>query len=65
MHEIARVVAEHEAKVPLDQADVYDYLSGTAIGFQPLPESLGEDMAPVILPVLITGSTLFTFKPTG
>jgi len=44
---------------------VYDYLSGTALGFQPLPESLGEDMAPVILPVLITGSTLFTFKPTG
>jgi hypothetical protein len=42
-----------------------DYLSGVALGFQPLPETLGNDAAAAILPVLITASLLFTFKPKG
>jgi hypothetical protein len=63
--EIARVVAEHQTRVPLSQADVYDYLSGTALGFKPLPETLGDDAAAAVLPVLITGSMLIIFKPKG
>ena len=63
--EIARVVVEHESEVQLEQADVYDYLSGAALGFKPLPEALGDDVAAATLPVLITGSMLFTFKPKG
>jgi hypothetical protein len=39
MHEIARVLVEHETKLPLDQADVYDYLSGAVLGFRPLPKA--------------------------
>jgi hypothetical protein len=65
VHEIARVVVEHESEVQLDQTDVYNYLSGAALGFQPLPEALGDDMAAATLPLLITGSMLFTFKPKG
>jgi hypothetical protein len=51
--------------VPLDPALVYDYLSGAALGFKPLPEALGDDVAAVTLLVLITGSMVFTFKPKG
>jgi hypothetical protein len=65
VREIARVAVEQETEVQLDQADVYDYLSGAALGFKPLPEALGDDMAAATLPVLITGSMLFTFKPKG
>jgi hypothetical protein len=63
--EIARVVAERGTEIKLDQADVYDYLSGAALGFRPLPEALGDDTAAAALPVLITGSLLFTFRPAG
>lgn len=65
VREIARVVAERETQVQLDQADVYGYLSGAALGFKSLPEALGGDVAAATLPVLITGSMLFTFKPRG
>jgi hypothetical protein len=63
--EIARLVSERGTEIKVDQADVYDYLSGAALGFQSLPEVLGDDMAAAILPVLITGNLLFTFRPPG
>ena len=62
VREIARVVAQHETEVQLDQAAVYDFLSGAALGFKPLPEALGGDAAAATLPVLITGSMVFTFE---
>jgi hypothetical protein len=65
IHEIARLVAERGTEIKVDQADVYDYLSGAALGFQPLPEVFGDDMAAATLPVLITSSMLFTFRPEG
>jgi hypothetical protein len=64
VREIARFVAGHPTRVHLDEADVYDYLSGSVLGFRPLPEALGED-APATGPALITGSMLFTFRPKG
>jgi hypothetical protein len=63
VREIARLTAEREVELPLDQADVYDYLSDAALGFQPLPEALGDDATAATLPVLITASMLFTFRP--
>jgi hypothetical protein len=63
--EIARVVVSHETEVPLDQAAVYDYLSGAALGFKPLPQALGDQAAAVTLPLLIADSILYTFKPRG
>jgi hypothetical protein len=63
--EIARLVAERETEIQLDQADVYDYLSRAVLDFQPLPDALGDDVAAATLPVLITGSMLFTFRPKG
>lgn len=63
IHEIARLMSERGTEIKVDQAAVYDYLSGAALGFQPLPEVLGDDMAAATLPVLITGSMLFTFRP--
>jgi hypothetical protein len=63
MQEIVRLVAERETEVKLDQAAVYDYLSSAVLGFRPLPEALGGDVAAATLPLLITGSMLFTFRP--
>jgi hypothetical protein len=65
VREIARLVAERETEVELDKDDVYNYLSGAALGFQPIAQALGSDMAGATLPVLITGSLLFTFRPKG
>jgi hypothetical protein len=63
VREIAGLVAARETEVRLSQADVYDYLSAAALGFQPLPEALGDDAPAATLPLLITGSMLFTFRP--
>jgi hypothetical protein len=65
VREIARLVSERGTEIKVDEAAVYDYLSGAALGFQALPEVLGDDMAAATLPVLITGSMLFTFRPEG
>lgn len=63
VREIARFVEEQEVELPLDRADVYQYLSDAALGFQPLPEALNGDVTDATLPVLITASMLFTFRP--
>lgn len=65
MREIARLVHERGIAVKLDQEDVYDYLSGAVLGFKSLPKALGSDVAAAILPVLVTASMLFTFRPDG
>jgi hypothetical protein len=65
VREIARLTAERETEAELDQEDVYHYLSGAALAFEPLAEALGSDLAAATLPVLITGSMLFTFRPHG
>jgi hypothetical protein len=63
VREIARHVEEHEAELPLDRADVYEYLEDAALGFRPLPQALNGDVTDAALPVLITASMLFTFRP--
>jgi hypothetical protein len=63
VREIAGLVAARETEVKLSQADVYDYLSGAALGFKPLPEALGDDASAATLPLLVTGSMMFTFRP--
>jgi hypothetical protein len=63
VREIARLVEERETDLPLDQADVYAYLSDAALGFQPLAHALDGDATAATLPVLITASMLFTFRP--
>lgn len=65
LREISRLVSERGTEVELDQADVYDYLSGAALGFKQLPEALDGEMAAAILPLLVTGSLLFRFRPEG
>jgi hypothetical protein len=65
VREIARLVSEQGTEVPLDQEDVYDYLSGAALGFKSLPAALGDDLAAATLPVFITGTLLFAFRPGG
>lgn len=63
--QIAENVARQETRLDLDADEVYDYLSKSALGFRPLPEALGSDVPSATLPVLITGSMLFTFRPEG
>lgn len=38
---------------------------GAALGFKPLPQALGDDLAAATLPVFITGTLLFAFRPDG
>jgi len=63
VREIARLVEERETELPLDRADVYEYLEDAALGFHPLPEALNGDVTDAALPVLITASMLFAFRP--
>jgi len=65
VREIARLASERGTEIPLDQEDVYDYLSGAALGFKSLPQALGDDLAAATLPVFITGTLLFAFRPEG
>jgi hypothetical protein len=65
VREIARLVEEQETELPLDRADVYEYLADAALGFRPLPEALNGDVTDVALPVLIAASMLFAFRPPG
>lgn len=63
VREIARFVEEQEVELPLDRADVYEYLSDAALGFHPLPEAVNGDMIDAMRPVLVTASMLSTFRP--
>jgi hypothetical protein len=65
LRKIARAVAEHETTTPLSEADVYEYLSGAALGFRPPAGALGDDTAAAVGPALITGGMLFVFRPGG
>jgi hypothetical protein len=47
VHEIERLVSERGTEIKLDEAEVYDYLSGAALGFRPLTEVFGDDVAAV------------------
>ena len=64
LRKIARAVAEHETTTPVSEGDVYEYLSGAALGFRPPADALGDDTA-AVGPALITGGMLFTFRPRG
>jgi len=65
VREIARLVSEGGTEIPLDGADVYDYLSGAALVFKPLPQAIGDAMAAATLPVFITGTLLLVYRPEG
>lgn len=65
LRKIAEAVAEHEVGTPLSEGEVYEYLSGAALGFRPPSGALGGDAAAVVRPALITGSMLFIFRPRG
>jgi len=65
LRQIARNGVRGETRLHLDQEEIYHYLSDAALGFKPLAEALGSDEAAATMPVLITGSMLFTFRPRG
>jgi hypothetical protein len=65
LRKIARAVAEHETTTPVSEVDVYEYLSGAALGFRPPAGALGDDTAAAVGPALITGGMLFVFRPRG
>lgn len=63
VRQIAENVAQQETRLDLKADEIHDYLSKSALGFRFLPEALGSDVPAATLPVLITGSMLFTFRP--
>jgi hypothetical protein len=65
IREIAQLVSERGTEIPLDPEDVYDYLSGAALAFKSLPQAMGDDVAAATLPVSITGTLVFAFRPEG
>jgi hypothetical protein len=65
VRDIARRVAGKKTEFELSEDDVYAYLSRAALGSEPLGEAFGSDDKAASLPVLITGSMLFRFRPRG
>ncbi|MGH3171458.1 MAG: hypothetical protein ACRDN0_37055 [Trebonia sp.] len=65
LRQIARNGVRGETRMQLDEEEIYRYLSDAALGFKSLAEALGSDEAAATMPVLITGSMLFTFRPRG
>jgi hypothetical protein len=65
VREIARLVSERGTEIPLDREDVYDYLPGEPLAFKSLPQAMGDDVAAATLPVFITGTVVFAFRPEG
>jgi hypothetical protein len=65
IRETARLVVERETRLDLAEPEVYDYLSQAALGFEPLDVAFDAVELAATMPVLITGSMLFTFKPSG
>jgi hypothetical protein len=65
VRKIARLASEGGTAVPLDEQDVYDYLSGAVLGFKPLTQVMGTDLAAATLPLFITGTLLVAFQPAG
>jgi hypothetical protein len=65
LRQIARNGVRGETRLHLNEDEIYRYLSGAALGFKPLAEALGSDAAAATMPVVITGSMLFTFRPRG
>jgi hypothetical protein len=65
VREIARLASGRGTEIPLDQQDVYDCLSGAALGFKSLRQAMGDDFAAVTLPVFITCTLLVAFRPEG
>jgi hypothetical protein len=65
IREIARNAADAEKNFELGESDFYDYLSRSALRFEPLDQALGTVDAAAALPVLLTGSLLLTFHPRG
>jgi hypothetical protein len=62
---IAHNAASAETRLDLSESDIYNYLSRGVLGFENLDEALGSVEAAASLPVLITASMLFTFRPQG
>jgi hypothetical protein len=65
MDQIAHNTAENETRLDLREADIRNYLARAVLGFEPLEQALGSVEAAASLPVLITGSMLFIFRPRG
>jgi hypothetical protein len=63
--QIAHNTAENETRLDLHEADIRNYLGRAVLRFEPLDQALGSVEAAASLPVLITGSMLFIFRPRG
>jgi hypothetical protein len=62
---IAHNAVGAETRLDLSESDYYDFLSRAVLGFERLDEALGSMHAAATLPILITASLLFTFRPEG
>jgi hypothetical protein len=65
VRQIAQSTTKNEARLELRESDVYEYLSGAVLDFKRLDEVLGSMEAALTLPILITASMVFTFRPRG
>lgn len=64
VRQIARSTVDGDTRLELREADIRGYLSRSVLGTEPL-ESVFPVESAYSLPVLITGSLLFTFRPKG
>lgn len=65
LRKIARNTVGAETRLELDESDIYEYLSRVIFGPKRLDELFTSGQSAYILPILITASMLFTFRPKG
>jgi hypothetical protein len=65
LRKIAGNVANAETRLELHESDIYEYLSRAVLGSERPDEVFPSAEAAFTLPVLITASMLFTFRPQG
>lgn len=63
LHRIAENAAGAETELNIRESQVYDYLSRTALRFEPVDKVFPEPSDAVLAPIMITASLLLTFAP--
>jgi hypothetical protein len=65
VRQIARSTVEGETRLELREADICDYLTRAVLGTEPLEAVFPSVASAYSLPILVTGSLLFMFRPKG
>lgn len=63
LRRIAEKAVESESELNLEASQVYDFLSRSALRFEPVDKIFTDPTDAIFAPIMITGSLLLTFTP--